>query len=137
MKQNILSKQLTFVSILQSKNLTLLCHLASTMSRKCLNDPNSICYICAEFTSKAQRRPLSETIRTYYKWYFGFSINDEGKSWVPHICCVTCACNLTQWIRGDRESMPFRYPAMWREPTNHNNDCYFCSATDQRHQCSF
>jgi hypothetical protein len=96
------------------------------MSRKCVNDPDSFCYICGEFTAKHQRRELTPTVRESYRLYFGFRINDEDKSWVPHGCCVSCAAGLSQWKTGRRISMPFAVPVLWREPTNHFDDCYFC-----------
>ena len=29
-------------------------------------------------------------------------------------------------MKGKRKSMPFAVPMVWREPTNHFDDCYFC-----------
>ena len=29
-------------------------------------------------------------------------------------------------MRGSRKCMPFAIPRIWREPTNHHDDCYFC-----------
>ena len=31
-------------------------------------------------------------------------------------------------MRGSRKCMPFAIPRIWREPTNHNDDCHFCMA---------
>ena len=41
------------------------------------------------------------------------------------IFCVTCARRLAEWAKGSR-SMPFAIPMVWREPTDHVSDCYFC-----------
>ena len=30
------------------------------------------------------------------------------------------------WYRGEKRSMKFAVPRVWREPTNHYDDCYFC-----------
>ena len=29
-------------------------------------------------------------------------------------------------MRGSRKRKPFAIPRIWREPTNHHDDCYFC-----------
>ena len=31
-------------------------------------------------------------------------------------------------MRGSRKCMPFAIPRIWREPTNHHDNCYFCMA---------
>ena len=33
---------------------------------------------------------------------------------------------LATALRGSRKCMPFAVPRIWREPTDHLNDCYFC-----------
>ena len=53
-------------------------------------------------------------------------IGDQDKSWAPHVICGTCRSNLDGWLRGDRHSMPFAIPKIWREPQNHIDDCYIC-----------
>jgi len=58
--------------------------------------------------------------------YFGCKIGDQDKSWAPHVCCRKCATNLSQWLNGKIHAMPFAVPMVWREPSNHTTDCYFC-----------
>ena len=29
-------------------------------------------------------------------------------------------------MRGSRKCMPFAIPRIWKEPTNHHDNCYFC-----------
>ena len=53
-------------------------------------------------------------------------IGDQDKSWAPYVICGTCQSNLDGWLRGDRHSMLFAIPRIWREPQNHIDDCYFC-----------
>ena len=40
---------------------------------------------------------------------------------------VQRATNLSQWLNGKRHAMPFAVPMVWREPSNHTTDCYFCT----------
>ena len=46
--------------------------------------------------------------------------------WAPHYACETCTSILRKWFTGKVKSMPFAVPMIWREPTNHATDCYFC-----------
>lgn len=64
-------------------------------------------------------------MKIYYA-YFGCKVGDQDKQWAPHMVCITCASNLTSWFSGKIKSMPFAVPMIWREPTNHATDCYFC-----------
>lgn len=110
---------------------TLLCiasfqFLSSNMSRKCLNSSDSFCYICGEYTLKSSRATMTPLVKKAYKLYFGCKIGDQDKTWAPHICCVHCAVNLRAWLNGNRPSMPFAVPMIWREQKDHVTDCYFC-----------
>ena len=96
------------------------------MPRNCVNQADNFCYICGEITSTEQRRVISAIIRKAYHLYFGCQIGDQDKIWAPHICCNTCETNLTQWLNKKRKAMPFAVPMVWREPTDHVTNCYFC-----------
>ena len=52
-------------------------------------------------------------------------MGDQDTSWAPHFCCVTCARLLAMWAKGSRR-VPFAIPMVWREPTDHVSDSYFC-----------
>lgn len=38
---------------------------------------------------------------------------------MTHLC-------ILGWYRGEKRSIKFAVPRIWREPKNHVNDCYFC-----------
>ena len=61
-----------------------------------------------------------------YSSYFGMTVGDQDKTWAPHVCCRSCRSTLGGWLRGKIKCMPFANPRIWREPTNHLTDCYFC-----------
>ena len=65
-------------------------------------------------------------VKKAYHHYFGCKVEDQGKLWVPHYCCNTCATNLCQWLSKKRKSMPFAIPMVWREPRDQSSICYFC-----------
>lgn len=95
--------------------------------RACVNSPDKFCYICGQFIVKSQSRSLSDKVKQAYFYYFGCHVGDQDKSWAPHVCCITCYSVLTKWVNGDKSRrMPFAVPMVWREPTSHAEDCYFC-----------
>ena len=96
------------------------------MSRRCVNLPDSFCYICGEVTLKSQRKQISALVEEAYALYFGCKVGDQDKSWAPHLCCSRCARYLRGWLKGTHRSMPFSIPMIWREPKDHVSDCYFC-----------
>jgi len=95
------------------------------MPRKCVNLSDAFCYICGEVTFKSRRWSFTPLIKKCYEHYFGCKVGDQDKSWAPHFCCVTCARLLVAWEKGSC-CMPFAIPMVWREPTDHVSDCYFC-----------
>lgn len=46
-----------------------------------------------------------------------------------YIICVVkyVYWTLQYWLKGKKRVMQFAVPMVWREQTNHNMDCYFCS----------
>ena len=100
--------------------------MSSVQRRLCKNSPDKFCYVCGRYVLKSQDRPITENVKKAYFLYFGCKVGDQDKNWAPHICCVSCYVTLIQWVRGNRSSMPFAVPMVWREPTNHFNDCYIC-----------
>jgi len=97
------------------------------MSRKCKNHPDSFCYICGQYTLAKEKRKLTIRICRMYQNYFGCHVGDLDKPWAPHICCLSCTVNLCAWANGKLLKMPFAIPMIWREQTDHINDCYFCA----------
>lgn len=95
---------------------------------KCKNSPDSFCFVCGELCTKSQRRPISDNIQIWYAEYFGLDIANQNESWVPHFCCKSCEVNLSMWWKATRKSLPFATPMIWKQPANHDNDCYFCMA---------
>lgn len=84
--------------------------------------------MCGKYTPAQQRRPITSpsSLTVAYKNYFGCKLGDQDKDWAPHVCCASCNTMLLAWLNGRREAMPFAVPMIWREPTSHYDDCYFC-----------
>ncbi|KAL7851918.1 hypothetical protein SRHO_G00177030 [Serrasalmus rhombeus] len=61
-----------------------------------------------------------------YKAYFGMPVGDQDKPWAPHFTCEHCKKTLEGWYRGEKRAMHFAVPRIWRKPTDHSTNCYFC-----------
>lgn len=100
-----------------------------TTKRACRLFPDSFCYVCGYYIGPKQIKHRNEPCNKFfivYEAYFGMPIDDQDKSWSPHVCCGSCRSTLEGWLHGSRRCMPFTVPQIWRKPTNHHNDCYFC-----------
>ncbi|UYV69337.1 hypothetical protein LAZ67_6003267 [Cordylochernes scorpioides] len=64
------------------------------MPRRCINNPDILCYICEELTFKVQRRNLTPLIKKCHQLYFGCEVGDQDKTWAPHHCCEIGARRL-------------------------------------------
>ena len=85
--------------------------------------------MCGEFfAKKATKHCSSKRIRATegYHAYFGMPVGDQDKRWAPHVICEYCRRTLKCWLRGEKRAMRFAIPRIWREPSNHHLDCYFC-----------
>jgi hypothetical protein len=96
------------------------------MSCSCVNSADLFCYVCGEVMLATQRRSITPLIKKAYHLYFGCKLVDQGKKWALHIVCQSCAIHLGGWINHKGMAMPFAVPMVWREPSNHSNDWYFC-----------
>ncbi|GBN34360.1 hypothetical protein AVEN_107476-1 [Araneus ventricosus] len=92
----------------------------------CVNSVYNFCYVCGELTFAAQKKIISVVVKKAYHLYFGCKIGDQDKDWAPHVRCRTCATTLSKRFHGKIKAVPSAVPMIWREPTNHIDDCYFC-----------
>jgi hypothetical protein len=73
------------------------------------------------------RKTISDFVISAYFLYFAMPLDKNNKSWAPNCVCKSCVEYLRLWNRGKRSTFKFGIPAIWREPKNHLDDCYFCS----------
>jgi len=95
------------------------------MPQNCVNSSKFLLY-CGEITFLTRKRPLTPMAKKAYECYFGCKVGNQDKKWAVHVCCISCATILHEWLNNKGHSMPFALPMIWREPTNHLTDCYFC-----------
>ena len=95
------------------------------MPSKCLNHPDTFCYVCGDLTFRSQRRNVTPLITKCYELYFGCKVDYQEKTWAPHICCLPCVRLITGWVNDSRQ-MPFDIHMVWREPKGHSSHCYCC-----------
>ena len=61
-------------------------------TRGCRNSPDSFCYVCGfyvgpKYVSHKIVKGAKFWIAYMYRLYFGMSMGDEEKPWVPHVIC--------------------------------------------------
>jgi hypothetical protein len=62
-----------------------------TVPRKCLNYPDTFCYVCDELVFKSHGRNDNPLINKFYELYFGSQVNDQDKSLAPsYLLCDVC-----------------------------------------------
>ena len=61
-----------------------------------------------------------------YHAYFGMPVGDQDERWASPVICKYCRHTLEDWLRGEKRTIGFVIPRIWREPFNHHSDCYFC-----------
>lgn len=94
---------------------------------QCKNCPDDFCYVCGEFNNLAEmKRPINKAHDRAYLSYFGFNISDQTKRWAPHFICRNCHLGLLKWMNDCGNGLNFSTPMYWREPSDHDTDCYFC-----------
>lgn len=108
-------------------------------TRGCKHNADSFCYVCGVFLStKSVKHRITEANNfcSAYNAYFGVPVGDQDKNWAPHVVCGCCRSTLEAWYRGESRKMKFAVPRIWREPTDHLNNCYFCVAEVSHHRKS-
>ena len=66
---------------------------------------NTVDNCCGEVAFANEKKSISSQVKKAYNLYFGCKVG---------------------WLNGKRPSMPLAVSMVWREPSNHINDCYFC-----------
>ena len=100
-----------------------------SLKRPCKISSDCFCYICGYNINPRQMKHkiIPETkFFIAYETYFGMKMGDQDKSWAPHFCCGSCRSTLEEWMRGSSKCMPFAILRIWKELTNHHDNCYFC-----------
>lgn len=79
------------------------------------------------FTLKEHKKTrfISNIVKRAYFWYFGVKLGDQNKSLAPHVECKTWIEHLRQWSSEKSRSLKLVGPVVWRESSNHVDDCYF------------
>ncbi|GFV27638.1 uncharacterized protein TNCV_4181831 [Trichonephila clavipes] len=106
-------------------------------TRRCVNSPNCFCYICGSYTVKKQQRDISNFVQKVYFVYFGIKLENQDKSWAPHVVCSVCVEELRQWFQVQGFNLKNRkdisYPTIIRpaiRPVPHGPDLPITSPPD-------
>ena len=99
------------------------------VKRPCKISSDCFCYVCGYYISPEQKKHkvVPETkFFIAFETYFDMKMGDQDKSSASHFFCGSCRSILEGWMRGSCKCMPFAIPRIWRETTNHHDDCHFC-----------
>jgi hypothetical protein len=69
---------------------------------------------------------ITPKIKLNYLKCFGILLHDNVKDWAPSNVCRICEYMIEVSVN-DRSKLKFNVPTMWREPSSHPDNCYFCS----------
>ncbi|CAI9616279.1 unnamed protein product [Staurois parvus] len=97
------------------------------MPRTCVNKADNFCYICGEITFISQKRRITGMIKQSLQLVFWLQDRRPGQElgttyMLQFLWDGTGA--MVEWKK--KASMPFAVPMIWREPTDHVSNCYFC-----------
>ncbi|KAJ8684820.1 hypothetical protein QAD02_020613 [Eretmocerus hayati] len=95
----------------------------------CRNDPNKFCHLCGDVVFKGERQSITENVKSLYRSYFKMEMSGLGRNYVPAGVCRSCIATLRLWNSGGKKHMPFAVSMIWSRPSNHSDDCYFCSCS--------
>lgn len=94
----------------------------ATSQSPCKNNPDIFCIVCGRYTAASFR--FSETLKKKYKECFAIEIDSLSNCFTPNVICSRCRNILNK-----TKKQIFSSPMKWRKPSNHVEDCYFCSTT--------
>jgi hypothetical protein len=97
-----------------------------------VNSPENFYYICREVTFSTQKHQLTPMVKKAYECYYGCKVGDQDEKWASHVCFISSATILHEWLNNKGCSMSFALP-IWREPTNHLTDAIFCIVPPLQH----
>ena len=106
--------------------------VSGTSHRKCLNIPDSFCYIWGSFIIPSHMKSIRTFVNKTYFAYLKVKLGDQDKSWGPHKVCKQWVDSLRMWTKGTRDKLAFVIPMLWREQKHHCTDCYFCLVKTSR-----
>ncbi|CAH0561690.1 unnamed protein product [Brassicogethes aeneus] len=87
----------------------------------CIKKLDYFCVVCGKYVVTKHRKKFTDVLKTMYREFFGIETVEMDNHWTPKMICLKCYLQLNKQKR-----RTFASPMIWREPINHETDCYFC-----------
>lgn len=91
----------------------------------CLNKINHFCYVCGKYEAKKGLRQITDGLQDKYAECFGKCMKHLDKPWTPDNICNSCRVMLNRFNKKNCITKAVIEPVVWREPSDHSNDCFF------------
>ena len=98
-------------------------------TRECRNLPDSFCYVCGFYVGpKYVSHKIVKGAKFWiaYRLYFGMSMGDEEKPWVPHVICEKLSVKFRCMAERCKKSYTICCAESLEREKNYHDDCYFC-----------
>ena len=93
----------------------------ATRHLSCTIDVNNFCIVCGEFIPQKKKFVFSDALKIKYKQLYSIDTSSLDNSYTPKTICSRCRSVLNEINK-----QVFSKPMIWRSPTNHATDCFFC-----------
>ena len=94
------------------------------MGRKCKNNPDRFCSICGNVVLPDRQAKITDFVKEAYRNYIGVKLEDQDKTFAPHVCYKICVENLSDWQNCKKKE--YAILMVWRGGKYQITDSHFC-----------
>lgn len=92
----------------------------------CGKGRDTFCVVCGQYLLTKNRRSFTDNVKQNYENCFNISTDILNNAWTPRVICTQCHLRISNSVKKVKNAKRFFSPMLWREPVDHQTDCYFC-----------